>query len=318
MTNSRSRREFLLAAAGSLAAAGALSQGAALAAARKMKIDLNTGNIGVKANLQQQIDYAAKYGFEAFDPNLNELAALSDSALKQIMDDMAAKKVGFGFIAQSVPVTQPDEKFAEWTKTTLTGWAKTMQRAKMTRFCTWLSTGDNQLTYLQNFKLHTRRISEVASVLGEYGISFGLEYVGPKTSWSHSKYPFIHTMATMKELIAETGKSNVGFLLDSWHWHNAGETPADILTLKNKDVVGVHVNDAPKDVPIDQLRDGAREIPLATGVIDMAGFVNALNQIGYDGPIAAEPLGSSVRSLPPDEAVAKVAEVMKKAMALIQ
>jgi predicted xylose isomerase-like sugar epimerase len=42
-----------------------------------------------------------------------------------------------------------------------------------------------------------------------------------------------------------------------------------------------------------------------------------LNQIGYDGPIAAEPLGSSVRNLPPEEALAKVAEAMKKAMALI-
>jgi sugar phosphate isomerase/epimerase len=125
-------------------------------------------------------------------------------------------------------------------------------------------------------------------------------------------------MESMKELIAEMGKSNVGFLLDSWHWHNSGETPADILTLKNKDVVGVHLNDAPKDVPVDQLRDGAREIPLATGVIDMAGFLNALNQIGYDGPAAAEPLGASIRSLPPEEAMAKIADAMKRAMALIQ
>lgn len=318
MTTAKNRREFLLGTAGSLAAAGVLSGGAALAATRKMKMDLHTGNVGVKANLQQQIDYAAKYGFEAFDPNQNELAALSDSAMKQTLDDMAAKNLVFGFLAQSVPVTQTDEKFAEWTKTTLTGWAKTLQRAKMTRFCTWLSTGDNRLTYLQNFKLHTRRISAVATVLGDHGISFGLEYVGPKTSWSRSKYPFIHTMESMKELIAEVGKPNVGFLLDSWHWHNAGETPADILTLKNKDVVGVHLNDAPKDVPVDQLRDGAREIPLATGVIDIGGFLNALNQIGYDGPAAAEPLGSSIRSLPPDEILTKLAEVMKKAMALIQ
>lgn len=281
-------------------------------------MDLNTGNIGVKANLQQQIDYAAKYGFEAFDPNFNELAALSDSAMKQIMDDMASKNVGFGFMAQSVPVTQTDEKFAEWTKTTLTGWAKTMRRAKMTRFCTWLSNSDARLTYLQNFKLHTRRISDVATVLGDYGISFGLEYVGPKTAWAGRKYPFIHTMESMKELIADTGKSNVGFLLDSWHWHNSGETPVDILILKNKDVVGVHINDAPENVPVDQLRDNQREIPLATGVIDLAGFMNALDQIGYDGPVAAEPLGSSVRNLPPDEALAKLAEAMKKAMALIQ
>ncbi len=318
MITAKNRRQFLLGSAGSLAAAGVLSRGVALAATRKMKLDLNTGNIGVKANLQQQIDYAAKYGFEAFDPNINELAALSDSAMKQVLDDIAAKNLGFGFVAQSIPVAQTDEQFAEWTKTTLTGWAKTLQRAKMTRFCTWLTPSDARLTYLQNFKLHARRMTAVATVLGDHGISFGLEYVGPKTSWASRKYPFIHTMESMKELIAEMGKSNVGFLIDSWHWHNSGETPADILTLKNKDVVGVHLNDAPKDVPVDQLRDGQREIPLATGVIDTAGFVNALNQIGYDGPIAAEPLGSSVRNLPPDEALAKVAEVMKKAVALIQ
>jgi sugar phosphate isomerase/epimerase len=318
MTTDKNRREFLLGAAGSLAAAGVLSRGVALAAIRKMKMDLHTGNVGVKANLQQQIDYAVKYGFEAFDPNLNDLAALSDSAMKQTMDDMAAKNLSFGFLAQSVPVTQPDEKFAEWTKTTLTGWAKTMQRAKITRFCTWLSSSDARLTYLQNFKLHTRRIADVATILGDYGISFGLEYVGPKTGWARSKYPFIHTMESMKELVDATGKSNVGFLLDTWHWYNAGETPADILTLKNKDVVGVHLNDAPKDIPVDQLRDNQREIPMATGVINIGGFLNALNQIGYDGPAAAEPLGSSITKLPPEEAMAKLTEVMKQAMALIQ
>ncbi len=317
MNTPNNRRDFLRSTAGSLAAAAALSQGPAHAAARKMKIDLHTGNIGVKANLQQQIDYAAKYGFEAVDPNINELAALSDSAMKATLDGMAARNLVFGFLAQPVPVGQTDAQFAEWIKTTLTGWAKIMQRVNMPRFCTWLSPSHPQLTYLQNFKLHARRMTDVASVLGDHGVRFGLEYVGPKTSWSARKYPFIHTMESMKELIAEIGKSNVGFLLDSWHWHNSGETPADILTLKNKDVVAAHLNDAPKDTPVDQLRDGQREIPLATGVIDTAGFVNALNQIGFDGPIAAEPLGSSVRNLPPEEALAMVAEAMKKAMSLI-
>jgi sugar phosphate isomerase/epimerase len=311
--NRPNRRNFLAGAAGALAAAGTAAEGAL----RKMKMDLHTGNIGVKANLQMQIDYAAKYGFEAFDPNINELTALSDSALKEVMDRMAARKVGFGFLAQSVPVGQPEEKFAEWMKTTLTVWAKTMQRMNMPRFCTWLSPSHAELTYLKNFKLHARRLSEVAAVLGDHGIRFGLEYVGPKTSWSSRKYPFVHTMESMKELIGEIGKSNVGFLLDSWHWHNSGETAADILTLTNKDVVAVHLNDAPKDTPVDQLRDGAREIPMATGVIDTAGFVNALNKIGFDGPIAAEPLGANVRNLPPEEALKQVSEAMRQALALI-
>lgn len=318
MTTAKNRRELLLGAAGTLGAAGVLSRRVAAAATRKMKMDLHTGNIGVKADLQQQIDYAAKYGFDAFDPNVNELVSLSDAELKRVMDDMAARNVQFGFLAQSVPVTRPDAEFAEWVKTDLTAWAKAMQRARMTRFCTWVSQSSRNLTYLQNFELHARRISAVADVLGDHGIRFGLEYIGPKTGWSRGPFPFVHTMAEMKELIAETGKDNVGFLMDSWHWHNAGETPADILTLTNKDVVGVHLNDAPKGVPTDQLIDNQREIPLATGVIDTAGFVNALNQIGYDGPIAAEPLGASIRELPPDEAVARTAEVMKQALALIK
>lgn len=313
MMNRTNRREFFAGAAGALAAAGTAAQ----PAPRKMKLDLHTGNIGVKANLRQQMEYAAKYGFEAFDPNINELSALSDSDLKAFMDAMAERKVGFGFLAQSVPVGQPDEKFAEWIKTSLTVWARTLQRVGMPRFCTWLSPSSGELTYLKNFKLHARRLTEVAAVLDGHGIRFGLEYVGPKTSWSSRKYPFIHTMESMKELIAEIGKPNVGFLLDSWHWHNSGETAADILTLTNKDVVAVHLNDAPKDTPVDQLRDGAREIPMATGVIDTAAFVNALNKIGFDGPIAAEPLGASVRNLPPDEALAQVSDAMKRAVALI-
>lgn len=312
------RREFLLGAAGSLAAAGLFSRGAAQAAPRKMKMCLNTGNIGVKANLQQQIDYAAQYGFEAVDPNINELAALSDSVMSQTLDGLAAKKLVFGSLAQAVPVSQTDDQFASFVKGNLTTWAQTMQRARMTRFCTWLSSSDNRLTYLQNFKLHTRRIGEVATVLGDHGVSFGLEYVGPKTGWTRGKYPFIHTMATMKELIAEVAKPNLGLLFDSWHWYNAGDTVEDILTLQNKDVVAVHLNDAPKDVPIDQQMDGRRELPCATGVIDMAGFLTNLNKIGYDGPAAAEPMSAELRRLPADEALARTAEAVKKAFALIR
>jgi sugar phosphate isomerase/epimerase len=318
MMTAKNRREFLLGAAGSLAAAGLFSRGAAQGAARKMKMCLNTGNIGVKANLQQQIDYAAQYGFEAVDPSINDLAALSDSAMSPMLDLLAAKKLVFGSLAQSVPVSQSDDQFASFVKGSLTTWAKTMQRARMTRFCTWLSPSDNKLTYLQNFKLHTRRIGEVATLLGDYGISFGMEYVAPKTAWTRGQYPFIHTMATMKELIAEVAKPNLGLLLDSWHWYNAGDTVDDILTLRNKDVVAVHLNDAPKDVPIDQQVDNRRELPCATGVIDMAGLMNALNKIGYDGPAAAEPMSAELRKLSPDEALARTVEAVKKAFALIQ
>ena len=169
------------------------------AAARKMKMCLNVGNIGVRANLMESIAMAAKFGFEAVDPNLKELAALSDSAMSDLLGSLQSQKLEFGSYAQAVSVNLPDDRFAAFVKD-LDATAKTLKRARMKRFVTWLSSSDNNLTYLQNFKLHTNRIGEVAAVLGDNGISLGLEYVGPKTGWTRGKYPFIHTMATMKEL----------------------------------------------------------------------------------------------------------------------
>ncbi len=308
------RRAFLRATGA--AATGLFFAGASPAASRKMTMCLNTGNIGVRANLTESIAMAAKFGFEAVDPNLKELAALSDSAISELLDGMRSKNLTFGSYAQSVPVNQPEEKFSAFLKD-LAETGKTLQRAKMRRMVTWLSNSDNNLTYLQNFRLHAKRIGEAASVLGDNGVTLGLEYVGPKTAWARGKYPFIHTLATMKELIAEINKRNLGYLLDSWHWYNAGDTVADLLTLKNEDIVAVHVNDAPAGVPVDQQVDNRRELPMATGVIDMKGFLNALNQVGYDGPVAAEPMSAALRQLPPEEALAKVAEAMKKAFELI-
>ena len=311
---STNRREFFRAAG--LAAAGAVAGGPSWAAARKMKMCLNTGNIGVKANLMESIAMAAKFGFEAVDPNVNELAALSDSAMSDLLGNLQSQKLQFGSVAQSVPVNQPDDRFAAFIKQ-LDATAKTLKRAHTTRFLTWLSSSDNNLTYLQNFKIHTKRIGEVAAVLGDNGVSLGLEYVGPKTGWTRGKYPFIHTMATMRELIAEIGRRNVGLLLDIWHWYNAGDTVADILALKNEDVVAVHMSDAPAGIPVDQQVDSRRALPCSTGVIDTKGFLNALNQIGYDGPAAAEPMSQELRSLPRRGSPAQVAAAMKKAFALI-
>jgi hypothetical protein len=43
-----------------------------------------------------------------------------------------------------------------------------------------------------------------------------------------------------------------------------------------------------------------------------------LNQIGYDGPAAAEPMSAELRALPPEQALAKTADAMKRAFALVR
>ena len=89
------------------------------------------------------------------------------------------------------------------------------------------------------------------------------------------------------------------------------------VTLRGQDVITVDLNDAPIGLTIDQYRDDNRELPAATGVIPVKQFLDALLQIGYDGPIQAEPFNAALRAMPVDQACAAAAVAMKKALGLM-
>jgi sugar phosphate isomerase/epimerase len=125
-------------------------------------------------------------------------------------------------------------------------------------------------------------------------------------------------MAETKDLIAEIGADNVGFILDSWHWYTANETVDDLLTLTNTDIVACDLNDAPSGRHVDEQIDNQRELPTATGVIDVKAFLDALISLEYDGPIRAEPFNADLNQMDNDEAVAATATAMKSAFALVQ
>jgi sugar phosphate isomerase/epimerase len=215
-----------------------------------------------------------------------------------------------------VDFRQDRVRFEEGMKK-LPGIAAGLQRAGVSRVTTWLRPCDDHLTYLQNFRQHAARLRQVAEVLADGGVRLGLEYVAPKTSWASGRYPFIHTLAEMKDLVAEINLSNIGLVMDSWHWWHAGDTAADLLTLQGREVIAVDLNDAPAGMAKDQLVDNRRELPCATGIIDLDAFLNALNQIGYDGPVRAEPFNQAVNHMAKDEACAAAAAALKKAFALI-
>jgi sugar phosphate isomerase/epimerase len=319
MSDFNRRRFVQIATALGLSGIGALGSKATAAEKpkRKFTMSLNCGMIGVRADPREAIRLAAQYGFESVEPSAQFLAQLSDAELQQLLADLKAKSLVWGAAGLPVNFRGDDAKFDEDLKQ-LPEVAAALRRAGVTRVATWLSPSSRSLTYLANFRQHARRLREIAKVLGDHGQRFGLEYVGPKTSWTAGRYPFIHTMAEMKELIAEIGRDNVGFLLDSWHWYTAEETQSDLLSLANHDVVCCHLNDAPAGIPVDQQRDGTRALPCATGVIDLKTFLGALAAIGYDGPVLAEPFDKQLNALDNEEALAATAAAMKKAFALVE
>jgi sugar phosphate isomerase/epimerase len=281
---------------------------------RGMQMHLSCGAIGVKADQRQAVELAAKHGFDAVDANGAFLGGLSDGELQDFLGWMKSKNVGWAIAGLNVDFRGEEAPFRDGMAK-IPAYCKGLARAKVTRMTTWVLPASDTLTYIQNFKQHAARLREIARVLNDNGLRFGLEYVSPQTSWIKKRYLFQHTMAETRDLIAEIGQPNVGMVLDSWHWFHAGDKAEDIAKLSPKDVVSVDLNDAPAGVPKEQMMDNRREMPASTGVIDVKAFLGALEKIGYDGPVRAEPFNDAVRQMPPDEACAFTMSSLKKAFA---
>jgi sugar phosphate isomerase/epimerase len=283
-----------------------------------MTIALTPGSIGVGAKTQKDLnDLAARHGFESVEPRSAELAAMSADQLAATLEDLTAKKLVWAAAGLPVEFRRDDAAFRDGLAR-LPSIAAGLRRAGAARMGTWLSPSHPDLTYRQNFRQHADRLREVATILKAEGIRLGLEYVGTRHLLVGRRYPFLHTLAETRELIAEIGTGNVGLVLDSWHWWTAGDTEADLLSLKNEEVVSVDLNDAPSGLPKEDQRDNRRELPCATGVIDLAVFVNALQRIGYDGPARPEPFNQALNDLDDEAACAASSAALKKAMALVR
>ncbi len=314
-----SRREFFCsaaAAAGATALARGSEEAKAYASNRKMTMSLSCGAIGVSANMREAIDLASKHGFESVEADGSYLASIPEAQIPEMAAYARSRNVVFGAAGLPVDFRRDEARFREGMKR-LPAVAAALEKAGVERVTTWIMPCHDSLTYMSNFRQHASRLRETAEVLRDRRIRLGLEYVGARTLWSSRRFPFQHTMAETKDLIGETGASNVGFLLDSFHWWNAEETDADILSLSKEQVVSVDLNDAPSGVPREQQVDGRRELPCATGVIPVAQFLNALNRIGYDGPVRAEPFNKAVNALQKEEACAVTARALKQAFSLI-
>jgi sugar phosphate isomerase/epimerase len=147
-------------------------------------------------------------------------------------------------------------------------------------------------------KIYKTRFTACANVLGRSHCRLGLEFLGPLHIRTRFPHEFIWRMNEMLEFARECGP-NVGLLLDSWHWHHAGATAADIVAAGKDSIVHVQVNDS-ADLPPETIRDNERLMP-GEGVINLIAFFQALKEIGYADGVSPEVFGRGLKDIPPEE-----------------
>lgn len=266
-------------------------------------------------NLDDTIELAIRHGFGGIDLPLSEVAEMEEPTEAKAKLDTAGLQ--WGLFPIPVNFVAPEEKFQEGLER-LRRLAPIAQAVGCTRTYDHVWPGHHEKNYEENFEFHSTRLRLVVSILARYEIRFGIEFIGAKTLRDTFKIEFIHTLEQaleLREAVDPDRNLGVGILLDSFHWYTSGGSVEDIRNhLSNDILVGVHVNDARADRSREEQMDLERALPGQTGVIDIAGFVGALSEIGYDGPMTPEPFEptrSELGQMPPNDAVARVAASMK-------
>jgi 2-keto-myo-inositol isomerase len=128
------------------------------------------------------------------------------------------------------------------------------------------------------------QVEDAVSVLGEMaaaadGVALAFEFLGkPRCA--------VPTLDMAIEIVERVGRSDVGLVVDTFHFHAGGSRLEDIATVPLDRLFVVHINGC-EDLPKAQLTDGHRLYP-GEGVIPIDEIMAGLRGIGYDGAFSIE------------------------------
>ena len=272
---------------------------------KRLKASLNPGAIGLKCSPKELLEFAIKYEFNSISPLIEDLLQLNESDRKAYLSKMRKNKITFDSAGLPIEFRTSELKFREGFELLKNNIEKIVS-LNISSFVTWIMPTHKTLTYTKNFEQHRSRLNKIATLLENSGFKLGLEYVGPKTLMARDKYPFLHSISGLKELIEAIGKNNIGYLLDSFHTYCAEDDLADLDFLNGDDIISVQLNDGVLGRTAEMQMDLERELPGDTEIIDLKTFINFIRSKGYDGPVSVEPFNEDLNKMEVNEKLQRV------------
>jgi sugar phosphate isomerase/epimerase len=243
---------------------------------------------------RQRCEAASAAGFARIGIHLNDLKILESTDIAEILSD---NDLELGEIEFFGGWAAPGSESA--SRQTL---EKVRELAASTGGGDHLSSGDFVGGPLDVDGAATR-LQSAAEAVADVGLKIAVEAF----EWS-----VIHSLPKACDLLSRVNVSNVGHLLDVWHFYNTGSTAESITELDATSVAAVQLNDGHR--VHDNFLWNARNTRLLPGEgdLDVRGFVSALISIGYDGPFGIESSYPEFRQLDVGEAAARAFDATMK------
>lgn len=122
-------------------------------------------------------------------------------------------------------------------------------------------------------------LSELSDIAEAYNVGLAFEFLG-QTDCS------VQTLDLAKEIVEQVNRTNVGLVIDTFHFYAGNSTFEAIETLSPEKLFIFHINDA-EDLPKEQLTDAHRLYP-GTGILPIQEIKQRFDRIGYNRMVSIE------------------------------
>lgn len=258
-----------------------------------MFTSLNPRSLNLPLTAAETVELAARHGYGGVDLLVRDLLERGEEPA-QIRDQIAKNGLRPG--AWPLPVQWRTDKATFDRDMAALPWiAKAASDIGLMATCTWVEpAADDQAEAIQK---HRTRLPELAKRLGEHGIRLGFEVIGVE-SFRKNGMPLYHRLGSsnFRELYEEIYDKcpNVGLTVDAFHLYAGDESHEAWEQFGIESVVWAHVSDLPSDATGARkaIQDLDRGLPGEHGAVDSRGLLRRLANLGYKGPVTAEPMPS--------------------------
>lgn len=241
---------------------------------------LNTSTLkGQKLGIEEEVELAAKAGYDGIEPWIGELDAYVKSRRK--LKDLAKKIRDLGLTVESAI------GFFEFVLDDATRRRKAFDEAKrnmeMLRILGGKRIAAPPFGHQNEPGLDLWKTVDRYRQLCEIGDQF--DVIPMLEFWGFSKS--LNKLGEAMLVVSEVGHPNACILCDVYHLYKGGSPYAGLKLLGPNTIGVMHMNDVPKGFSPEKITDADRVWP-GDGIAPLKQIFRDLNAIGFRGPLSLE------------------------------